>query len=135
MRGTRRRRVGLIATLMIFFGVTATSSEAQDQVVLQLRWDHQAQFAGYYAALWQGFYEAAGIEVEIRSAFGPEGRLEAINEVVEGRADFGIGGADVMIAANNGSPVLIASPVFQHSGFGIVSRLDSRISGPADLIG
>jgi len=34
-------------------------------VQLQLRWDHQ--FAGYYAADWQGFYAAEGLDVEIRS--------------------------------------------------------------------
>ncbi len=79
--------------------------------MLQLRWDHQAQFAGYYAALWQGFYADAGLEVEIRSAFTPDGLVQAIPEVLAGRADFGIGAADVMVAIDGGAPLLIAATV------------------------
>jgi NMT1/THI5 like len=37
---------------------------------VQLKWEHQFQFAGYYAALEQGFYRAAGLDVIIREG-GP----------------------------------------------------------------
>ena len=39
---------------------------AAEQVVLQLKWEHQFQFAWYYAAKWQGFYEDEGLDVEIK---------------------------------------------------------------------
>lgn len=72
---------------------------AQEKVVLQLRWDHQFQFAGYYAAKWQGFYEQAGLDVEIRSAFEPGGKFHNVTrEVATGRADFGTAGADILEA-------------------------------------
>ncbi|KAB2866000.1 MAG: ABC transporter substrate-binding protein, partial [Anaerolineae bacterium] len=43
------------------------TAQAQDltPVRLQLKWVTQAQFAGYYAALNQGYYEEAGLDVEI----------------------------------------------------------------------
>ena len=44
---------------------------ALDQVSLQLKWKHQFQFAGYYAALEQGFYRDAGFDVNIREG-GPD---------------------------------------------------------------
>ena len=87
------------------------------------------------AAQWLGYYAEAGIEVEIRSAFTPDGLVQAIPEVLEGRADFGIGAADVLVAIDGGANLMIASPVFQQSGFGLISRADSRISSPADLVG
>ncbi|MBT4710131.1 MAG: ABC transporter substrate-binding protein [Alphaproteobacteria bacterium] len=122
--------------LFIFFAwLTATAAFAQDRVVLQLRWDHQAQFAGYYAALWQGFYADAGLDVEIRSAFGPDGLVRAVTEVSEGRAQFGIGGADVLVAIDSGAGLKIATTIFQQSGFGIVALERSGISAPADLVG
>ncbi len=34
-----------------------------DSVTLQLKWKHQFQFAGYYAAKEKGFYKDAGLEV------------------------------------------------------------------------
>ena len=43
---------------------------ALDSVSLQLKWKHQFQFAGYYAALEQGFYRHAGLDVTIREG-GP----------------------------------------------------------------
>ena len=41
-----------------------------EKVSLQLKWKHQFQFAGYYAALEKGFYRDAGFETEIREG-GP----------------------------------------------------------------
>ena len=114
---------------------TAVPAFAQDKIVLQLKWDHQAQFAGYCAALWQGFYADAGLDVEIRSAFQPGGRVLPATEVLEGRADFGIGAADLLLTINKGAPLIIASSVLQHSGFGIVTLEQSGISSPADLVG
>jgi ABC-type nitrate/sulfonate/bicarbonate transport system substrate-binding protein len=43
---------------------------ALDQVSMQLKWKHQFQFAGYYAALEQGFYRDAGLDVTIHEG-GP----------------------------------------------------------------
>ncbi|MDP6566394.1 MAG: ABC transporter substrate-binding protein, partial [Alphaproteobacteria bacterium] len=94
----------------------AAPALAADKVVLQLRWDHQFQFAGYYAAQWQGFYRDAGLEVEIRSAVGPDRKaVKAIEEVMAGRADFDIGAADVLVARDRGSPLLILASIFQRS--------------------
>ena len=134
-RGGALRRFVPLVLVFLLSGFAAVPSLAQDKVVLQLRWDHQAQFAGDYAAQWLGYYAAAGIEVEIRSAFTPDGLVQAIPEVLDGRADFGIGAADVLVAIDGGANLMIASPVFQQSGFGLISRADSRISSPADLVG
>ncbi len=87
---------------------------AQDKVVLQLRWDHQFQFAGYYAAKWQGYYDQAGLDVDIRSAFEPDGRFHNVTqEVAERRADFGVAGADILKAQDKGDPLVIVNSVFQ----------------------
>ncbi len=45
-------------------------ARADDKIVLQLKWPHQAQFAGYYVAQEKGYYADEDLEVEIRSA-GP----------------------------------------------------------------
>lgn len=109
---------------------------AAEKVVLQLRWDHQFQFAGYYAALWQGYYAAEGLDVEIRSAVKPDGKiLGSVQEVASGNADFGIGAADILLARDRGVPLVIAGTVLQSSDVGFVSKLESSISSPADMVG
>lgn len=52
----------LALILMLLYPLSA---EAADTVCLHLRWQHQFQFAGYYAALAQGYYQTAGLDVEI----------------------------------------------------------------------
>jgi NMT1/THI5 like len=66
---------------------------ALDQVSMQLKWKHQFQFAGYYAALEQGFYRDAGLDVTIREG-GPD--INVAQTVASGKADFGACNASVL---------------------------------------
>src|SRR3978361_541581 len=69
--------------------IASTPAAALDQVSLQLKWKHQFQFAGYYAALEQGFYRDAGLEVTIREG-GPD--IDVAEAVASGTANFGLCG-------------------------------------------
>ncbi|MEZ5528323.1 MAG: ABC transporter substrate-binding protein [Porticoccaceae bacterium] len=104
--------------LLSILALTCISSQAHaaDKVVLQLKWEHEFQFAGYYAALWQGYYEREGLEVEIRSAATPDGRfLSPVDELASGHADFAIGGADIFLYQGQGRDLKVLAPIFQRS--------------------
>ena len=76
----------IIAICVIGSFAPTAVAKAADKVVLQLRWNHQFQFAGYYAALWNGYYAAAGLDVDIRSAMTPDIKvLSAVDEVSAAR--------------------------------------------------
>ncbi|MBI1320928.1 MAG: response regulator [Candidatus Hydrogenedens sp.] len=132
-----RRGVKLKLAVFLVLALAAFQGYAEkDAVVLQLKWDHEFQFAGYYAALWQGYYDDAGIDVEIRPRVQPDGSLvTVVDEVVSGRADFGIGSTDILLARGTGSPLVVVSSVFQESPYVIVSLPDSGIRRPSDLAG
>ncbi len=88
-------------------------STAQLQsVTLQLKWKHQFQSAGYYAALEKGFYREAGFDVEILEIQAGE---ESIDKVVKGKAEFGIGMSDLILHRAKGEPVVALAAIFQHS--------------------
>lgn len=108
------------------------SSSENDKVVLQLRWDHQFQFAGYYAALWMGYYEEEGIDVEIRSLFQDGKMLDATTEISEGRADFGVGAANLLLSEEPNKLTLVAS-IFQQSAVEYVTLLNGRGNTVYDL--
>jgi signal transduction histidine kinase/ActR/RegA family two-component response regulator len=136
-KGPSRRRTGWarLSLLLLSFGLPAGA--AAQPVVLQLQWDNQFQFAGYYAALWQGYYREAGFEqVEIRSAFPPEGGAlrNPVAEVAEGRAQFGTSNAGILLARAAGRPVTVVASVFQQSGTRLYFRRETPISSPADLV-
>lgn len=134
--GVRRRVVG-IAMLLAVICCAASPAAAQPQKVsLLLKWDHQFQFAGYYAALWQGYYSEAGIDVEFRTRVQPDGSLlNVVNEVAEGRADFGVGAIDILVARDQGIPLVILTSIFQRSPYAMVSLSDTPLARPQDLIG
>ncbi|KAB3533228.1 ABC transporter substrate-binding protein [Alkaliphilus serpentinus] len=109
--------LNLTIIFTIFFVEMGTVyGKAPEKVTLQLRWDHQFQFAGYYAANWLGFYEEEGLEVEILPGFSEDRKIHyATQEVAEGRAHFGVGAVDTLIARNQGYEFSIVASIFQRS--------------------
>ncbi|MEM9854792.1 MAG: ABC transporter substrate-binding protein [Pseudomonadota bacterium] len=113
--------------------LTAGAALAADEVKLQLQWVTQAQFAGYYVALDQGFYEAADLDVTIL----PGGPDIAPPQVLAG------GGADVMLnwmpsalaARERGLPVVNIAQPFKSSGLMLTCWKDTGITGPQDFRG
>lgn len=106
--------------------------EPPDRVVLQLRWLHQPQFVGYHMAKAKGFYADAGLDVEIR----PGGKgVSPVQEVLSGRADFGVGNTEVLTSYANGEPLLALACVYQHSPSIFLARRDSGILTVADMRG
>ena len=51
--------------LLLFSSSTMARSDTLEHVALQLKWFHQFQSAGYYAAIEQGYYRAAGLHVHL----------------------------------------------------------------------
>ena len=93
------------------------------------------EFAGYYAALWKGFYQEAGLAVEIRPGGTSGGAaLDPARELAEGRAQFGTGTMQLIIRAAQGLPLLLVAPIFQESGAAIYYRTDTDFSSPAALV-
>ncbi|WP_210528948.1 ABC transporter substrate-binding protein [Rubellimicrobium arenae] len=112
-------------------GTLAVPAFAQDAVTLQLKWVTQAQFAGYYAALDQGFYEEENLDVTIL----PGGPDIAPTQVIAG------GGADVVVdwmpsalaAREQGVPLVNIAQPFKASGMQLTCWADSGITAPADF--
>lgn len=110
-----------------------TPGSAPDKVTLQLKWVAQAQFAGYYAALEQGFYQAENLDVTIRPG-GPDIVPEQV--VASGQAQFGINWmASLLATREQGAPLVNIAQVYTNAGMRHLSWKDSDIASPADLEG
>lgn len=110
----------------------ASDGTPPDRVRLQLKWQHQFQFAGYYAAIAQGYYREAGLEVELIEAKPGENPVEA---VFAGRAEFGVGNSDLLLSRAEGKPAVVLAAVFQHSPLALVARSAPGITAMHDLHG
>lgn len=117
------------------FTSRASASEpgALTSVRVQLRWKHQFQFAGYYAALEKGFYRDAGFSVQLREGGH---NIHTVDEVVRDRADYGVTNSEILLARlREGKKVTVLAAVFQHSPLVLVSRKSEGIRNPQDLVG
>jgi PAS domain S-box-containing protein len=118
--------VGLMA-----FTLSATEAPL-DKITLQLKWHHQFQFAGYYAAQEKGYYRDAGFEVNILE--GKPG-IDVVKEVVTGKAQFGVGSSSLVLARKQGQPVVVLAAVFQHSPVVLIARTGAGINSVQDMSG
>ena len=102
-------------------------------VTLQSKWVVQAQFAGYYAAVDQGFYEDEGLDVTIRAG-GPDIVPEQV--VLGGQAEFGIDWLDSLLATRDqGQNIVNIAQVFARSGMTEVTWEDTGLDSIASLEG
>ena len=128
---------GLAVTALALAGCGGESgdgSAAADEltpVKLQLQWFAQAQFAGYYAALDQGFFEEEGLDVEIL-----EGGADIVPQDVlaSGDADYAISWVPKVLGSiEQGAAITNVAQIFERSATLQVAMADSGIDGPEDL--
>src|SRR6516164_7518291 len=113
-RRLHRERIILLAmcAMVGFVLFSLKPAVALDQVSLQLKWKHQFQFAGYYAALEKGFYRDNGLEVQIREGSAD---IDSAAEVASGKADFGVCTTSILVNPLKRANDVVLAVIFQHS--------------------
>ncbi|WP_306359003.1 MULTISPECIES: ABC transporter substrate-binding protein [unclassified Nocardia] len=114
-------------------GGTTTTADGLTKVRLQLQWFKQGQFAGYLAAVDQGFYRDQGLDVDIL-----DGGTDIVPQTVlaQGQADFAVAWVPKALASREaGAGITEVAQIFQRSGTKQVAFASAGIDGPADLRG
>lgn len=105
-----------------------------EKVRIVLDWTPNTNHTGLYVAQSKGYFEAAGLEVEIMQP--PEGSTTSL--IGAGGAEFGISFQDTLapaFATANPIPVTAVAAVIQHNTSGIISMKETGIDTPAKLAG
>src|ERR1700680_1089872 len=123
------RRLIMAACLVLLASHPAAGLDSSS---LQLKWKHHFQFAGYYAALEQGFYRDAGLDVTIREG-GPD--IDVAETVANGKADFGVCSASVLREWTKGRRLVVLAAIFQRSAAVILVARRADINSVSDLRG
>ena len=131
----KRQWLFLIAVLVLgSLALAGCSSEPEvAEVRVQLQWVAQSQFAGYYAALEEGYYEEEGLDVTIL-----EGAPDIVPQqvCVNGGAEFCTAWVPKALESNEaGAGLVNIGQIFQRSGTLEVSFVDAGINSVADLEG
>ncbi|MDO6469126.1 ABC transporter substrate-binding protein [Neptunomonas phycophila] len=126
------KRFIILFTIFACCFVAQLSHGANQEVSLQLRWSHQAQFIGYYVAKEKGFYESLNLDVTIKA--GGHGIIPW-QEIKAGRSDFAVDNSNAFTAYIEGEPIISLAAIFQHSPSIFLSKSSSGIRQPRDLVG
>ena len=126
----------IIVVLVVLIGGCAGEEKPPDQVTVQLKWIHQAQFAGVYAADSKGFYAEENIDVTLNAGGSDIPPSKVIADLITGEASFAIvGGEQLLAARSQGKPVVAIAVVFQKNPYVYVSLKGSGIERPQDFMG
>ena len=139
---TANRFLFICLTLLTWLVPATTSADAvtdtgiagnnKEKVTIQLKWFHQFQFAGYYAAIEKGFYAEEGLDVELRQR---DSATSQVDDVLQGHAEYGVDDAGLLFERLQGKPVVLLAQIFQHSPLVFLTREESGIRVPDDLAG
>ena len=123
----------LLASSFSFLSASQSQPTASlEPVTLQLRWMHQFQFAGYYAAVHKGFYRERGLEVTISAGSSIK---TPVNEVLKGNAQYGEANSELLERFLKGEPLVALAAIFQHSPSVLLSLKKNNIATPHQLLG
>ncbi|MCG8551315.1 MAG: ABC transporter substrate-binding protein [Desulfobacterales bacterium] len=119
-----------ICILGILFWCVAGSALARP-LRLQLKWYHQAQFAGCYVAIEKGFYKDHGIEVALIEGGPGKNQSQAL---AEHHADLAISSPeDLLMNRSQGYPITAVSAIYRKSAVVFLARQGSGIVSPSDF--
>lgn len=128
-----------IITYIVVFALTLLHHQPihsqygdHQRVNIALKWQHQFQFAGYYAAVKKGFYREEGLDVTLTESTNNQ---SAIDAVLKGEAEYGVAATELVTARAHGKPVVVLAVIFQHSPIVLLSRHDSNLRYPSDFAG
>ncbi len=121
----------LLLLFSLGFGHASETKDADLRPLrLQLRWTHQFQFAGYYAAIARGYYREAGFDVTLLPARPDQ---DPVQTVLTGGAEFGVGTSELILDHARGAPVVVLGVILQHSPLALMALQRSGIRTVHDL--
>ena len=140
-----RRIAATILTLVLILGLSAckqgvpemTHAEPNaesEKITFVLDWTPNTNHTGLYVALANGYFEQAGLDVEVVQP--PEDGAEVL--VASGKAQFGVSFQDYIAPAQMKGkelPITAVAAVIQHNTSGIISRAGEGMDRPAGLEG
>lgn len=124
----------LVGVMVLSMAGCGTKEEKSEKITFVLDWTPNTNHTGLYVALAKGYFEAAGLDVEIVQP--PEDGAEVL--VASGKAQFGVSFQDSMAAALTGDsalPITAVAAVLQHNTSGIISRKGEGMDSPKGMEG
>jgi len=139
MRQGVRPRMGQIILIILVATLAATAcgqrgaTPQQQEVTLYLDWAIDGLHAPFFVALKKGWYQEAGLKVDIQPG---QGSSDAVKVVGSGKAQFGFADAATMTkGAAGGAPVKMVAVLVRRTPAVFICKKGSGIAAIKDLAG
>lgn len=133
----RKMVVGLCMLMVLLVGCQDGNAKDNETsgltpVKFALDWMPNTNHTGIYVAKEKGYFEEAGLDVEILLP----GEVGSGQLVATEKADLGVSYQEsLMMARNEGLPLVSVTAIMQHNTAGYASPAEKGIEEPADLAG
>ncbi|MEN8302512.1 MAG: diguanylate cyclase [Campylobacterota bacterium] len=119
--------------LLLLIFITLSLEAKNREITLILPWKHQFQFAGYYVAKELGFYEKAGLNVDIQEF---DLGSDVAKDVSTNRYEFGVGHSFLILDKLNKHPnIVFLNAIHQSSPMVFLSKKREDLKSLADIAG
>lgn len=137
---SKRRYLPFLLSVLVLVGVSGVACQQGEAppadltpITVQLKYFHQAQFAGFYAADQNGFYAEEGLAVTFLEG-GP--RIDLETPVLDGSAQFGVtAGEQLIYSRAEGEPLRAIGVIFRRNPLVFMTLASSNIVQPQDIVG
>ena len=129
-----KKVLALILALTMLLTLTACGGKEEETITFVLDWTPNTNHTGIYVALQKGWFEEAGLKVDVVQP--PEGGSALL--VASGKAQFAVTAQDSIAPAltgENAMPLTTVAAILQHNTSGIVSRAGEGMDTPKGLEG
>ena len=102
-------------------------------VVIGPKWVNQAQFAGIFSAIQEGFYKENGLSVSVKEF---DFETSYLDDLLSGKTDFTIMSVEEFLTyVDQGKNITAVAAIYQVSPYALVSLKESGIKDPSDFVG
>jgi len=126
----KKKILTFFSIAFIFFPALGHTLPSLDKVSLQLNWKFQYEFAGFIMAKEKGFYQEAGLDVELLEY---QKGTEIIGTVLSGQHNYGLYNSSIAINEGEVLPTILMASYLQRSPLVLITS--KGIKSPKDLIG
>lgn len=103
-----------------------------EDISIHLKWYHKFQFAGYYAAELQGYFEDEGYQVNLIEG-GPN--KSHLHSLLNNKSEYAVLGGEALNALAVDSPIVIIASIFQHAPEVLITLKSNNLKQIAELEG
>ena len=106
--------------ILLFLGITANAEHKNLQSVsVQLEWKHQFEFAGFYAALEQGYYKEVGLNVEIKEY---DSNVDVVRDVLNGVSTYGMSSSHLILERLSGKKIVQLASYLKQNALVLIAK-------------